>query len=137
MCTLFHDGETTYTLKTGEYFIYSNDAKTQLHMLGSGTKITRTPGGVAWACPSIDYDKFLSEGVHYLDGQWFTIPSDFKVEATEMQFYQIGPSNTIRLIYDETVSLPDGASHPAEIIFNNTKTVTGEGKDWSLYPYRI
>ena len=137
MCTLFNDGETTYILKTGEYFIYSNDAKTQLHMLGSGTKITRTPGGVAWACPSIDYDKFLSEGVHYLDGQWFTIPSDFKVEATEMQFYQIGPSNTIRLIYDETVALPEGASHPDKIIFNNTKTVTGDGKDWSLYPYRI
>lgn len=137
MCTLFKEGETTYTLKTGEYFIYSNDAKTQLHMLGSGTKITRTPGGVAWACPSIDYDKFLSEGVHYLDGQWFTIPSDFKVEATEMQFYQIGPSNTIRLIYDNSVALPAGASHPDEIIFNNTKTVTGDNKGWNLYPYRI
>lgn len=146
-CTLFIDSndctdedddrDVCYTLKTGEYLIYSNDAKTQLHMLGSGTKITRTPGGVAWTCPAIDYDKFLSEGVHYLDGQWFTIPTNFKLEATEMQFYQLGPSNIIRLIYDDAVALPDGVSHPDKIIFNNTKTVNEDGKDWSLYPYRI
>ena len=158
-CTLFKANETSYTLKSGEYFIYSNDARTQLHMLGSGTLITRneTSGG-DWFCPAVDYDKFLSAGVHYLDGLWFSISEqntpgvNYDVYATEMQFYQIGPSNTIRLIWDESVPLPQGVTHPASIYFDNSGTLRGEADQVedgkvvstkktstpiSLYPYRI
>lgn len=153
-CTLFKADETSYTLKSGEYFIYSNDTRTQLHMLGSGTLITRNEiSGGDWVCPAIDYDKFLSEGVHYLDGLWFSISAqntpgvNYDVHATEMQFYQIGPSNTIRLIGDESF-----ASHPASIYFDNSGTLRGDADQVeggkvistnktstpiSLYPYRI
>lgn len=152
-CTLFIDTEdlvdeddvrdTCYTLKTGEYFIYSNDARTQLHILGSGTKITRSSGGREWTCPAIDYDEFISSGVYYFDEEghsWFTIPVNFDVEATEMQFYQIGPKYSIKLEY-EGPDLADGEEHPEKITFNNSGVFStfadGEVKPQSLYNYRI
>lgn len=40
-CTLFDESTDSRTLQAGEYLIYSNDSLTELHILGSGTTITR------------------------------------------------------------------------------------------------
>lgn len=95
---LFEKGSREYTLQTGEYFLYSNAAKTQLVMLGSGTKIERSVDGEAWSVDKVDYDDFVEESIDYLETKWFTIPRGVDVYATEMQFYQLGPGNRIKLI---------------------------------------
>ena len=131
-CVLFEpcvDGSElqSYTLQTGEYFIYSNDTRTQLHLLGSGTKIERTASTNPWSCPEINYDDFIAEGVNYFDGkdhEWFVVPEGDDVYATEMEFYQIGPDNTIILEYQAQA----GETNPYEdnaIIFDRSGTYLG------------
>lgn len=138
-CTLFKSDDLEYTLKTGEYFVYSNDARTQLHMLGAGTLITRdSTSAQDWTCPVVDYDEFIAGGVEYLSGMWFTIPDNFKVYATEMKFYQLGPNNSIRLrLVSSAVS--DDFLAPTTITFKNqgVGTVDQNGDPTSLFPYRI
>lgn len=138
-CTLFKSDDLEYTLKTGEYFVYSNDARTQLHMLGAGTLITRdSTSAQDWSCPVVDYDEFIEGGVEYLSGMWFTIPDNFKVYATEMKFYQLGPNNSIRLrLVSSAVS--DDFLAPTTITFKNqgVGTVDQNGDPTSLFPYRI
>lgn len=114
-CTLFNQNDTSYTLNDGEYLIYSNSARTQLHLLGAGTKITRnSTSATPWSCPVIDYDEFIEQGVHYLDNQWFFVPDGFSVSAHEMQFYQLGPGNIICLTL-----VPNALVTPETIVFNN------------------
>ena len=104
--TLFRKGESRYILQDGEYFIYSNSTRTQLNILGSGTEIQRDVSNVnaAWSCDVVNYDTFLSEGIHYLDDKWFRIPEGDSVFATEMKFYQMGPGSVVVLKPKEGVN---------------------------------
>lgn len=114
-CTLFNPGDISYTLGDGEYLIYSNPARTQLHLLGAGTKITRNSShNRPWSLPVINYDEFIEYGVHYLDNKWFVVPEGYNVFAQEMQFYQIGPGNIICLTL-----APNALVTPDTIVFNN------------------
>lgn len=93
---------TKYTLESGEYFMYTNDDKTTLYMLGEGTTIDTTHySNETWVVDAIDYNKILLEGMDYI--RWFKVArkpkekNDECIKAIENQRIQIGPKNHIRL----------------------------------------
>lgn len=89
-----------YQLQTGEYFIYSNITKTQLVMLGAGTVITRKFKGDApkWAVDPISYDDFIEDWmVIFNDEMYKSIDLGINVYATEHQYVQLGPGNSVQL----------------------------------------
>lgn len=104
--TLFKkDKDSTYTLKAGEYFVYTNDAKNVLHILGQGTKLDRTVTDTDWIVNAIDYPDLLAKGIDALEGLWYTLR---KVDvnnsqelpilyATEQQQILIGPGNEFEI----------------------------------------
>ena len=99
---LFEKNQTKYTLQNGESFIYSNRSKSHIVALGAGTVIERTGSRLdeKWECEYFDYSEFVNNPIEYLDTVAFTIPNGANVYAHEMQFYQIGPGNTIRLTWN-------------------------------------
>ena len=102
MFVLFKKDQLEYTLQTGEYFIYQNSSGTSLNLLGVGTKIIRSKIGTSdvllpeWKVSKINYDDVVSEGINGVES-WFVIPSVYKVEAMEMQYYALNAGSTIRL----------------------------------------
>lgn len=101
---LFSASQDEYILQSGEYFVYTNVARSELFILGSGTKISRSDDSSIWAVPIIDYTDIVEEGVSALSGAWFTIPSSAEVTVTEMQFQFINEGNTFSLsanVWDE------------------------------------
>lgn len=104
---LFADS-SQYTLRSGEYFLYTNDEKSGLYLLGEGTVLTR--GGNrsnSWKVPVIEYEDLLTEGISILDDKWFTIakvaPSSVadynngaeSIWATEQQQILVGEGNLL------------------------------------------
>lgn len=90
-----------YTLKSGEYFLYTNDDKTTLYLLGEGTLIELKGSSSNWAVPAIDYDSILLNGIDSVEWYKFakTSAKDEGIFATEQQQVLIGPQNKIELIY--------------------------------------
>ena len=85
--------DTTYILKSGEYFVYTNDQKTSIHLLGEGTKLYRNKAWSTnnsqhvWSVDSVSYDSFISEGTSVLEGKWKIIekiPSMSSEEADKV-----------------------------------------------------
>ncbi len=109
-CQLFHStdydsstGKYIYTLKAGEYFMYSNASKTSLQILGQGTQIETNvePGyGETWRCSEIVYEDLMSYGIPYIteNNYWYTLSENTDVHATEMQFYQLGPGTALKIV---------------------------------------
>lgn len=108
-CQLFHNVDYdedskkyVYTLKSGEYFMYTNSSKTSLQILGQGTKIETNiePGqGETWRCAEISYEDLMSYGIPYIteNNYWYTLGEKTDVYATEMQFYQLGPGTALKI----------------------------------------
>ena len=100
-----HTITESYTLKTGEYLIYTNDSRTQLVMLEGGTKITReyvsrkdsfrSPWFIDTA-HQVTNKEFLSNGVDAIEGHWFII-NDSTATATETEYIQIGSGTRISI----------------------------------------
>jgi hypothetical protein len=100
-------GKYVYTLKSGEYFMYANESKTSLSILGQGTKIeteTAPSPTNTWRCEVISYDDLLSYGIQYIteNNYWYTLPTGTDVWATEMQFYQLGPGTELKFHKKDT-----------------------------------
>lgn len=117
--TLFNDSnDLSYTLQSGEYFIYTNDQMTSMHLLGEGTKIHRNTawqnnyGMETWVVKAVGYDEFIENGLSLLADKWFNISKVTKTNsqdnsdaaknrcclwATEQQHVIIGPGNTLTL----------------------------------------
>lgn len=113
--TLFKAGESpSYTLQSGEYFIYTNDSKSVLYQLGQGTLIELT--GTEWLDAStgkvangndvsviaIAYDELFNKGMDALEGKWYTLrkvasgnTTDKGIQITEQQMLMLGPDNTL------------------------------------------
>ena len=99
---LFSDATTlgrtySYTLKNGEYLVYSNVARTQMLMLGSGTRLECTGISAPLQCGIIDYTQFLSDGLEYLGDRWQTLGVNVTMSAVEMYYEQIGSGNTLKI----------------------------------------
>lgn len=106
---LFDAKQNSYVLGSGEYFIYTNNEKTSLIILGEGYVITRENSDpVPWYCEAVSYDTLISDGVNVLSNYWFSIKqvspdsNELKLFAEEQQRYQIGPGNKIRLTRKDT-----------------------------------
>lgn len=145
--TLFKQDSTSYQLQNGEYFIYTNASKTSLTLLGSGTLISRSAPGVAWSVPAISFDELIVDPIGYLDDvdpdtnrpRWFTIEED-TVTATEMQYYQLGAGNTVKLeVIDSQLTeflKICGGKVPTAVLFNNKGTYV-ELSDGQLQPISL
>lgn len=108
---LFDEQSTEYTLASGEYFIYTNDEKSVIHLLGEGTKINRSKNWIntnpIWSVKPITYEELLLEGVTILADKWFNVgrvpkcriesEADDCVWATEMQQILIGPGSSVMI----------------------------------------
>lgn len=95
--TLFEAGDTVRTLHEGEYFIYSNSAKTVYTIYGANTKITRTTKTTfpKWAVKRISLDKILTGGIEaFDDSDWFILDGTNYTVTTEEVTKQSIPSNT-------------------------------------------
>lgn len=104
---LFDASSTTYVLKSGEYFVYTNDEKTSLHLLGEGTIIERGEGwlksnNAVWTVEPVSYEDLLTEGIDILADKWMRIKkidksstgsAEMGLWATEQQQILIGPNN--------------------------------------------
>lgn len=95
--------EYSYVLKNDEYFMYSNERRTSLHLVGAGTELTLvTPPNTSsddwWKCPKVTYEEFIKDWTLYLTDYCYSI--DDKEEhlwATEQQFYQLAPGYKLKL----------------------------------------
>ena len=129
-CELFtsnteNERSHTYTLQSGEYFIYSNASRTQIVMLGQGTVISRTGNTqTSWSVEQVSYNDFIAEGLDYIDSptsdgnsltKWWTIDKDTDVYATEMLFHQLGPETKLTLTYNGPEE-----TRPKKIRFSNS-----------------
>lgn len=102
---LFNEGESTYTLTSGEYVFYTNNSRTQFNVLGSGTTVSRltsdgnTITDSKWSIRKPDYSTLVSHGLDYIEEEklWFTLPTDTKLQVLENEFVQLGPKSTLYL----------------------------------------
>ena len=97
--------ESSYTrvLHSGEYFIYSNSALTDLIILGAGTELVRqTEAGAPfvendWSVDVIDSADITDEGASALTHVWFKIPTGTVIKMTENQYLNLGPGASLRI----------------------------------------
>jgi len=130
--------DTTYTLKDGEQFIYSNDRGSQYYILGAGTRIERSfrSGATAtvWECPALDNKlDFLKEGPTYFessDHEWFNIDnkaSKTELYATEMLYRKLGSGTKLRML------LPSGAKSDLQQLVLNANGINENDPEYQLH----
>ena len=98
------DGIQSRTLGTGEYFYYSNSAMTNMVVLGSGTKISRTASSTPWEVEVVQSSDIYEEGTAALADSWFTIPTATTVTVMENQTITVPTGYDLRLdVSDYTI----------------------------------
>lgn len=139
---LFQRGEYEYTLRSGEYFFYTNKSKTTLYLLGEGTVITRSPSwdnfDDVWDTPVLTYTDIIANGISYLDNYWKTIilSSKYTVSATEMQQHLIGPGNDINLVVKDSSKIVND-DHITKTDDGNIVGITFDNQKFSLNGFNI
>lgn len=122
-----------YILQPGEYFIYTDAAKTGAEMFEAGTRITRTfVGGHAseMSCEIVDSTKYESMGIEALNNLFKYINSNETITLTEMQIISV-PSdaeisiNANKWREDTAQSVTDGQT-PTGIELNGHKVGPNE-----------
>lgn len=111
--TLFEEDDMVRTLHEGEYFIYSNSAKTVYTIYGANTKITRTTKTTLpkWVVKRKSLDKILTGGIEaFDDSDWFILDGTNYTVITEEVTKQSIPSNT-----SITVKKGAGFNIPSEV----------------------
>lgn len=99
---LFTSTRREYILKSGEYFIYTNETTTALEFLGQGTKLTLTGAyNRPWKVYALDNSvkNIVSDGVSaFSDSDWFTFKgSESQITAQEMQFLTLMEGDNIKV----------------------------------------
>lgn len=90
---LFDEDETEYTLKSNEYFMYTNAERTLLNILGEGTKITRNSSSSQVACDILVYEDVINNDIDYLDTKWHSLT----VKITETESLLLGPGTYVTI----------------------------------------
>lgn len=105
----------TYSLKSGEYFFYTNEAKTSLNLLSEGTILQHTfvndttlSNLANWKIDAVKYESILLNGIDAIP-EWFKIPlSSTKdinsLTATETQQILLGSGNQLILTKDSSTT---------------------------------
>lgn len=117
---LFNSGEDEYTLKNGEYLIYTTKDYTEYLILGDGTKVERINDELnnIWSVPAnVDTETLLNGSNTSID--WFTLPLDTKLEVTEQQFFIINSGYNV--IIEGIDSSTNFSNEP--ILLQNTKII--------------
>ena len=90
-------------LHSGEYFIYSNSALTDLIILGAGTELIRQDNNGSpitendWSVNITDSTNITQNGAAALANYWFKIPSNATIKLTENQYTNLGGGASLRL----------------------------------------
>lgn len=118
---LFDSNRNEYTLQSGEYFMYTNDEKSVLQVVGEGTVIKRSSSFIEtdpdWSVEPVSYDDIANYGLDVLENKWYTVSKidktkfDNKVKGgiwtLEQQQVLVGPDNYVRLSYIGPDEAPD------------------------------
>ncbi len=102
--SLFEGSSKIYTLKTGEYLFYSPKASnTSFSLLGPGTKLELTVGNGSLSVKAKSYEEVLFGTASLLTNEhlWFE-NTGITIEATEMQFFNIGSESSITFKKDSS-----------------------------------
>ena len=97
---LFEKGSDskTYMLDSGEYFFYTDAQRSDLAILGAGTRISITDNSIEYSVPVLDSSTVISNGVDAIDGSWFAIPENSRFNVVETYFLNISPGSVIRFV---------------------------------------
>lgn len=99
-------GIQTRILNSGEYFIYTNESKSSLIILGQGTQLSREVSGASawttvWECVTYDYSEIVDSGLETLVNKpnaLVSVPEDKILTVTEMQFISVAEGGQIKLV---------------------------------------
>lgn len=109
-CILFNEGETRYTLKQNEFFIYTNELGTSLVILGDGTVINRqlintSAQYTLWQVPSLTASQQTSIINGLTDSiEWFK-DTTINISLEETRYTQIAPGYTVSFDLNEATSI--------------------------------
>lgn len=99
-----NDGsKQTYTLKSNELFLYTNQEETELLILGEGTKIMRVsntdPASAmpAWVCEPYSLEDIQEDGASALENKWQSISSLIDVSVQEMQMITLNEGDQFKV----------------------------------------
>ena len=127
---LFEDDQTSYTLSSDEYFLYTNPEKSVLHIVGEGTVIRRDadtkPTNNEWRCNPISFSDITD--IDVLRDYWQSIPL-VDSDATQGGVYVIEQELRVlgsgcQITSSESMSLSSTAtllSTSASVAYQETK----------------
>lgn len=93
------DGEFSYMLGSGEYFIYTNNLLTNLTILGAGTLIERSDNSYTWEVEVKDKNDVVLNGINaFTEDEWFKIvPSNCVVTLTEQKYNTVSYGQKVKV----------------------------------------
>lgn len=94
---LFNEGESTRTLSSGEYFIFTNSTYTSYTTLGTGTTITRNNISDVWQVDAIDVSELSTYGLSAIQDRWFTLSIGNSVNFVENKFSTFSEGCSIKI----------------------------------------
>ena len=102
---LFGSNQSSYRLKSGEYFLYTNSTKSSLVILGVGTSITRSGDWTEpWKCASYDYSDIVTDGLNAIvntSQALQRIKEGCEITVTENQFITLNEGATLKLVANQ------------------------------------
>lgn len=112
--TLFKDGQDTKVLQDNEYFIYTNDSKSELVMLGSGTMLKRNKKNSTALTMNtkINVSDVISDGTTAIeDNDWRIYNAKtYGLSVIELQIVTLGEGAIISADYNGNESRPSSIS---------------------------
>lgn len=129
-------GTYEYVLQQGEYFIYTNSAKTVLNILGTGTKITvvnteLTEDTIVFKNEVTATSNINTYGVAALTSIWQQIPSVGTFTVTEQEFINVLPGGEVTF-YIAADNVTNLISIPQYTIY-----AEGSGANEGLFIYSV
>lgn len=124
-------GVQTRILNSGEYFIYTNESKSSLIILGQGTQLKREVTGAnawttVWECVTYDYSDIVDSGLETLINKpnaLVTVPAEKSLTVTEMQFISVAEGGQIKLV--GTAATPNTLTINSVTSIDNTYSEVG------------
>lgn len=102
-----YKGTNEYILRSGEYFIYTDNTTQGLVILGEGTNLTwNTPNeNTVWQVPVISYDSIVEQGLNaFSETDWYRLNNtDRQITATEQQFISLGAGDIVQISPNNTL----------------------------------
>lgn len=109
---LFNEGQDSYQLKSGEYFLYTNKTRTSLVVLGAGTLLSRdiSEWNEEWSCATYQYSSIISDGMDALvntPNALQQIKEGCTLSVVEQQFITLNKDATLLLTSRSELSSGD------------------------------